>query len=126
MNPVLSGLLGVLVGALLGHWFALGRDKRKEYNDRVEIIRKMLLIEKNNLKNGDVGSNVVKDDDVLNLQVLLSERSASKLSKVHSDYISAYENAGDYNDDGMYEFNPGAKRNLERVIDLYLKHAKIK
>ncbi|MBF6022798.1 hypothetical protein [Lysobacter niastensis] len=34
-----------LLGLILGHWLAIGRDKRKEFNDAVAPIRKWLLTE---------------------------------------------------------------------------------
>jgi hypothetical protein len=39
---VCSGLLGTLLGLILGHRLALGRDKRKEYNDIVRPLNKAL------------------------------------------------------------------------------------
>lgn len=46
MNPVLISLLTFFLGLLLGHWLAIGRDKRKEFNDANFPIRSWLLEEK--------------------------------------------------------------------------------
>lgn len=32
MSEILSGLLGLLIGGLLGHWLAINRDRRREFN----------------------------------------------------------------------------------------------
>lgn len=43
MNQVLISLFTFLLGYLLGHWLAIGRDKRKEFNAAVAPIREWLL-----------------------------------------------------------------------------------
>lgn len=49
MTTTLIGLLTFLLGLLLGNWLAVGRDKRKEFNDAVAPIRSWLLMEKDEL-----------------------------------------------------------------------------
>ncbi|MEZ8057184.1 hypothetical protein [Vibrio splendidus] len=126
MNPIITGLLGVLVGSIIGHRFALGRDKRKEYNERAEKIRRCLLIEKSTLEGDGSSSSKVSDDDMLDLKVILGSSKAANLSKVHSEYKLAWENAGDYNDDGCYEFEIEAKNRLVNQITLYLNLVRLK
>jgi len=43
----LVSFLTFLLGLILGHWLALGRDKRKEFNEAVAPIRNWLLTEQN-------------------------------------------------------------------------------
>ncbi|MCK8077580.1 hypothetical protein MSG34_15540 [Vibrio sp. 1CM2L] len=126
MNPIATGLLGVLVGAIIGHWLALGRDKRKEYNDRAEKIRRSLMIEKSALEGEGIGSSKVSDADMLDLKVILGSSKAVRLDKVHSEYKLAWENAGDYNDDGYYEFEIEAKNHLVKQIIHYLNLVRLK
>lgn len=42
MLATITGLLGVFVGALIGNWLALGRDRRKEFNEYSDPIRSKL------------------------------------------------------------------------------------
>ena len=42
MTELLAGLLGVLVGLLFGNRLALGRDKRKEFNERARPIHHVI------------------------------------------------------------------------------------
>ena len=44
-NTELFGLLTFFVGLGLGHWLALGRDKRQEFNDAALPIREWLISE---------------------------------------------------------------------------------
>ena len=46
MTPILISLLTFFLGLLLGNWLAIGRDKRKEFNDANTPIRSWLLLEK--------------------------------------------------------------------------------
>lgn len=43
MTTILVSLLTFLLGLILGHWLAIGRDKRKEFNKALEPIRVWLL-----------------------------------------------------------------------------------
>jgi len=43
MTTALTGFLTFLLGLLLGNWLAIGRDKRKEFNDAAAPVRGWLL-----------------------------------------------------------------------------------
>ena len=47
MTTTLVGFLTFLLGLLLGNWLAIGRDKRKEFNEAAAPIRGWLLNSKN-------------------------------------------------------------------------------
>jgi|SRR5690348_4907731 len=48
MNTGLVGFVTFLLGLLLGNWLAIGRDRRKEFNEAVTPIRIWLLRAKDN------------------------------------------------------------------------------
>lgn len=125
-DPLITGLLGTLVGSILGHRLTLWRDKRKEYNERAEIIRRHLLLEKKSLSDDCPCRSMVTDSDLLSLQVLLSTAKSNKLFHVHESYKLAWDCAGDYNDDGLYEFEDEGRRNLISQINTYLSHVHLK
>lgn len=43
METALLSILTFLLGLILGHWLAIGRDKRKEFNEAVAPVREWLL-----------------------------------------------------------------------------------
>ena len=45
MDPIIVGLFTFAAGLLLGHRLSLGREKRKEFNEAVQPIRKYILAE---------------------------------------------------------------------------------
>lgn len=45
MTAVLLNLLTFLLGLVLGHWLAIGRDRRNEFNAALRPIRNWLLID---------------------------------------------------------------------------------
>ncbi len=39
---IFTGLLGMLIGAILGHRLAIGRDQRKEFNEATQSVREKI------------------------------------------------------------------------------------
>ncbi|WP_219622640.1 hypothetical protein, partial [Vibrio parahaemolyticus] len=62
MDNLLIGIVCGLIGYLIGHRFALGRDLRKEHNDLVIPIREKLLKELDQLNSGTFGNSLSSDD----------------------------------------------------------------
>ncbi|MEH6384309.1 MAG: hypothetical protein V7780_06855 [Colwellia sp.] len=93
MDPILSGILGVLVGGLIGHRLALGRDKRKEFNDCIFPLREKLLhqIDKLSAQNFDHG---IDDKEITKLIAVLGERKTKQISLVYKEYSEARNNSG--------------------------------
>ena len=44
----ISFIVGGLIGGLIGHWLAIGRDKRREYNEVIDPIFEKLIAERDN------------------------------------------------------------------------------
>ncbi|MCK8129955.1 hypothetical protein MTF66_33460 [Pseudoalteromonas sp. 2CM39R] len=70
---VLVAFVFTVIGWLAGHRLALGRDKRKEYNDAIEPIRNILL-----------SNRVVSELIVTEIDVKLGKR-AHKILKVYRE-----------------------------------------
>jgi len=52
VNELLSGAVGGVAGGFFAHWLALGRDKRREYNEAVEPLLLTLLRNEDALRSG--------------------------------------------------------------------------
>lgn len=59
-------LLVILIGFLVVHWFAVGRDRRKEFNDASAPIRAWLLSESENPNPLRAGPSSIEFDAFVN------------------------------------------------------------
>ncbi|MGL6260808.1 hypothetical protein [Vibrio sp. WXL210] len=94
MSHVLVGILGVLIGAFLGHRFALGRDQRKEYNALVMPVREILLKQLRVLKAGDY-EHGINESHMICLQAGMSNSKFRRLEKIYTNYSDCRSKAGD-------------------------------
>ena len=94
MDPIVSGLLGVLIGALLGHRFALGRDKRKEWNAVVKPIKQRIHEHIDELQEYNT-SNIWLDESEIRLLRMHLSAARYQIIKKHLDsYIATKEDEG--------------------------------
>jgi hypothetical protein len=93
MDPILSGILGVLVGGLIVHWLALGRDKRKEFNNCIFPLREKLLYQINILSHR-IYEHGIDDKEINKLIATLGESKTKNICRVYKLYSEARGNAG--------------------------------
>lgn len=98
MSEILSGLLGVLVGGLIGHWLALGRDKRREFNEVVDPVRLSLLKAREDLKKGHAW-RAFASPDIDRVRIVLKSSKREALDQALTRYWNAYRDA--HKPDGM-------------------------
>lgn len=92
MDPILSGLLGVLVGAILGHRLSLGRDRRKEFNQATELLRKNSIIQLDSMEDDYIGTKLVTEDEIQTLRSVIGEKRSKKIACAFKLYFQAHKN----------------------------------
>ena len=60
-GEILWGIVGLLIGSFIGHWFALGRERRKEYN---ELADKLFIKVDVKVNEADAGRLRNEDTDI--------------------------------------------------------------
>lgn len=88
MSELLSGIMGLLLGALIGHRLALGRDKRKEFNQVVAPIYERLIQAEEQALNGHVWATW-SEADISRLKPHLTRRERRKLDLLIENYRKA-------------------------------------
>ena len=99
-----SGILGTLIGLYLGNRLALGRDKRKEFNDATLSLREKLPAHIEQLKRGSI-EGPVDDRDIRQVVAKIGEDRAAKVKAKFNRYSATLQKAPDPN-------KWGAKRTL--------------
>lgn len=109
-----SGLVGLLIGLILGHRLALGRDKRKEFNDATSDIRKRLSSHIALLEKGNVSGHIT-ENEVSNIVGVLGEARASEIRKQFDRYSATVQMCSMNDGFGMQlPVSPGCK---QQIID---------
>lgn len=118
---MLSGLLGILVGGFIGNKFALGRDKRREFNDISDFLFERLERQRVMAEKGIFSDDVNKLDQVsfidLKRRILFCDfYNKKRLDIAVERYIQAKQNCGHF-EKGQYVFsNPAAL--IEAILTL--------
>ncbi|CAG23260.1 hypothetical protein [Photobacterium profundum] len=109
-EALLSGFLGTLVGLLIGNRFALGRDKRKEYNIVMPVRTKLIkgLVD---LESGYY-SNPLSTNDLIMLKANLSTRQIKPIEKLFIIHQDTARSAGKSDVFGNYLFIGDGLQNL--------------
>jgi hypothetical protein len=80
--------LGFLVGALIGHYFALGRDKRKEFNEIADRVRLQLRREQSDIR---AAARWAKSDDLNLLGDMAHPLRRRSFRKAVAEYQETYQ-----------------------------------
>ncbi|HGV9306072.1 TPA: hypothetical protein ACNOH7_001977 [Vibrio fluvialis] len=83
-----SGFVGMLIGALLAHRFALGRDRRKEHNDVVIPLLKHIDAALKTPDAYQLFGSTVKDT-----QFIIPDRHYKRLEASYGEYNKAFRRA---------------------------------
>lgn len=116
MTELLSGILGLLLGGLIVHRLALGRDKRKEFNDLAAPIYERLIQAEEQAQNGYVW--VTWDNaDISRLKPYLKNRERKKLDSLIENYREAIRLAHTTKDKEPWEGAEPIKEEFYRVVN---------
>ena len=91
---IFTGLLGMLIGAIIGHRLTIGRDKRKEFNDATQGVREEIRIQISN-PDGNIYLSLEQLDP---LSEYFSGRQKNKYDKAVANYREVLS-TGTYVDD---------------------------
>ncbi|MGO4744014.1 hypothetical protein [Serratia quinivorans] len=84
-----SGLVTFALGLYFGNKYAIGRDKRKEFNDIAVPLRVGLIKQIDSIKSGGYLDPKIGRDKILHLSDMLNKRKAKELMKAYELYCDA-------------------------------------
>lgn len=94
---ILFPLFTLLVGAFIGHRLALGRDKRKDFNQVATPIREMLISEIRQLKSNDYGKPIGEKESI-SLEAIMPSSTYKRFHRSYQSYKSvraeSFRNSG--------------------------------
>lgn len=90
-NPLSFGIINFLLGLLVGHWLAIGRDKRKEFNQAAMPIRTALLQQLHGLPNKSFRPDAVSNDQFVAFSDFVGAFSSSKYLREVKEYHDCFE-----------------------------------
>jgi len=95
MLPILTGLLGVLVGTIVGHWLSLGRDRRIEFNKISEPLYRELEHQRLLAKQGIYPNQgeLVTSHGLIEFKQHLENRNRKRFELDFNKYLEARKNS---------------------------------
>lgn len=124
ITELLSGILGIFVGGFIGNRLALGRDKRKEFNEISDDLfnrleQQLAIVKKGGFPND---ANELDKASFIDLTRRVSCYKKEKLSKAVERYIQAKQDCGHFEKGRYILSNPEVL--LEAILDLqkYVPH----
>lgn len=105
-SELVAGIVGILIGGLVGNRLAMGRDRRKEYNEIAnelyERLENQALIAKNGHFPND--ANGLDNASFIAWRRKLSDRQNKRLDIAIKEYAAAKQQCGFF-ETGFYQFN---------------------
>ncbi|WP_417316136.1 hypothetical protein [Cycloclasticus pugetii] len=106
LSELAAGIVGILLGGLVGNRLAIGRDRRKAYNEIADALHgrlesQALIAQKGQFPND---ANGLDNASFIPLRRKLSNRQSKKLVAAIEDYSAAKQKCG-YFEAGLYQFN---------------------
>lgn len=109
-------VLGILIGGVVGHRLALGRDKRREFNDLARDVYVDLLDAKRAAEHGSTSFRI--DFRAIEAaRTSLSKRKKLALSKAIRDYRNLMSKGSEHVGGGAYEFRSELYPQLIHVLE---------
>ncbi|WKE65507.1 hypothetical protein PVT67_17850 [Gallaecimonas kandeliae] len=107
MLAIFTGLLGTLIGLFFGNRLALGREKRKEFNEIALPIFEVLEKQRISAKSGSFpnSANSFGENSLIGLKQHISSSKYKRLDISLANYVQAKKSCGTFNSVGDYDFN---------------------
>ena len=105
-SELAAGIVGILIGGLVGNRLAIGRDRRKEYNEIADALHERLENQALIAQNGQLpnDANGLDNTSFIPLRRKLSGRRNKKLDIAIKEYAAAKQQCGFF-ETGLYQFN---------------------
>jgi len=81
-----------LTGLILGNWLAIGRDKRKEFNEIADDVHYSLIEQKNDIEKGRAVKRGPEDKEIENLKRRMPFYKKKSFEKSLRNYLRATSN----------------------------------
>ncbi|ELA8374155.1 hypothetical protein Q2Y24_000249 [Vibrio alginolyticus] len=117
-----SGFVGMLIGGLITHRFTLWRDKRKEYNEVVIVLKDRIDVAKERCK-----TQVSLEGDIKKARHYISSRTLRLLKEKYAEYDRLFDEAprrGFY--DNEFEVDDARQAAIVKVLEDMDKLLKLK
>ncbi|EGR1133841.1 hypothetical protein EFU40_18840, partial [Vibrio cholerae] len=85
LETLLVGIACGLIGCFVGHWLAIGRDRRKEHNDVIYPLKQKILTHLDALSEGNV-NYYISEDDIKPLRLFYKESKYQRIKHLHDNY----------------------------------------
>jgi hypothetical protein len=95
-----------IAGLVIGNWLAIGRDKRKEFNEAADEVHLTLIKQKENIKNGRAVKRGPEEKDLEKFKRRISffkKKSFNRSLKKYKDVTSGENWNRDYAGDTSYK-----------------------